>query len=444
MKRALATTFVLSLLAGCLGDLVKPAGRDGGPDDDGGAGDGGSPDAATPGEWPDDLAVRITTLVDKINDNERPDLVLLNDPDTPEDRGVLVLFDRPGGFFDAPDAFLSTQTVHPLVATTGDFLGGAPIDIMVVGQRDTDDAPFVIGFENNGDGTFTRRLLQALPGRAITAGSVESPTPAFAARTYIRDSSAAPPGLVFGDSQDALYLSVPEDWSVVRAGDEVSLDAAVSSETMNVAVPIPSMQADRNDLLVLDNQGAAWLSNTGIVEGGYQLEQNLNALWDNNNRAVFVFDFDADDILDFMTLDQMKLDVGHVKWSSSLELDVRHLTPSPSFGDSFGDALFAADIDGVSGMDLLVLDNVAASTTFGIHVARNVEDDADDPIAIVPRSGSIDVIATYTGHPTRLVAGDFDGDGTVEVWAFDSSLGFKRCLVARVHGADELALDPCD
>jgi len=155
-----AATFAALLLgaAGCLGDLVKPPGQDGGVDRDAGP----EPDAGGTGELPGDLAIRITTLVVDLNGNARPDLVLLNDPPTPADRGVLVYFDREQGFFGAPDAFLSTDDLHPLVATTGDFVGGAPLDLMVV-ANDEDATPYLFLFENGGQSSFSQAASQGRP-----------------------------------------------------------------------------------------------------------------------------------------------------------------------------------------------------------------------------------------------------------------------------------------
>ena len=444
MMRIATCTATLLLAAGCLGDLVKPPGQDGGASDgDGGGGrDASDPDASVPSGFDGDLAVRITTMVVDLNDNSYPDLVLLNDPSTAEDRGVLIYFDRQEDFFAAPDQFLAIESLHPLVATTGDFVGGAALDLMVVARSD-DDTPYVIVLENTGESSFMMAKMQGFPGRALTAGSVESPTPVFAARTFIQDSAAAVPGLVFGDSDLALYLA-PDDWQAVSASDDAVLDV-VGTTTMNVALPIPSGENDRNDLLVLDNQGGYWVKNDGSVNGGYQAGPSaLPGLWEDFNRAFFVFDREGDGIPDFFTLDRTDLRVGTVSFTApaDLEVDVRQLDPSPEFQDSFGDALFAVDVDGTGGVDLLILDEVEEEGQFGLLAARNLENAGAGIIS--PSSGRVDVDATHVGDPTRLVAGDFDHDGVVEVWVFDAALESKLCLVGEVYSADMYRFNECD
>ncbi len=434
---------MLLLGAGCLGDLDKPDAPDGGSIDGSPGGDGGGdPDAGDTVQLPGDVAIRITTLVADLNGNGAPDLVLLNDPQTVADRGVLVYFDRREDFFAAPDQFLPTDELHPLVAAVGDFVGGAALDLMVVANDDS-AAPYVFAFEGSGQSTFSQVVERGFPGRAVSAGSVGDETPVFATRAFVVGSHDQSPGLVFGDSDQALYVSVP-DWTMVTASDDVSID--VGTTTMNVALPIPSAEDDRNDLLVLDNQGGFWLTNNGSVSGGFQTGPASSALWENNNRAFFVFDIEGDGIPDFMTLDQMQLHVGALSWAADdLTVDVRLMDPAPSFGDSFGDSLFAADIDGEAGMDLLVLDDVKPGSPddehFGLHVARNIMNVDSDTISTA--SGDIDVESSFVGDPTRVVAGDFDRDGTVEVWVFDASLELLMCLVGESGAGDSYHFNEC-
>lgn len=444
MMRAATCAATLLLATGCLGDLVKPPGQDGGTTgrDGGAGGDASDPDAGTPSGFDGDLAVRITTMVVDLNDNSFPDLVLLNDPATAEDRGVLVYFDRQQDFFAAPDYFVPIESLHPLVATTGDFVGGAALDLMVIARSD-DDTPYIVLLENSGESTFSIAKMQGFPGRTLTAGSVASPTPVFAARTFIQDSADAAPGLVFGDSDLALYLA-PDDWQAVSASDDAVLDVS-GSATMNVALPVPSEENDRNDLLVLDNQGGYWVKNDGSAGGGYQAgPSELPGLWEDFNRAFFVFDREGDGIPDFFTLDRTDLRVGTVSFTApaDLEVDVRQLAPSPEFQDSFGDALFAIDVDGTGGVDLLILDEVEDEGQFELLAARNLENSGAGIIA--PSSGRVDVDATHVGDPTRLVAGDFDHDGVVEVWVFDAALESKLCLVGEVYSADMYRFNECD
>jgi hypothetical protein len=445
MLRAATYAALLLGAAGCLGDLVKPPGNDGGSiGGDGGPGRDADPDAGDPDGFDGDLAIRITTMVVDLNGNGFPDLVLLNDPPTPADRGVLVYFDREEGFFAAPDRFLPTDSLHPLVATTGDFVGGAPIDLMVIATSD-DDTPYVALFENSGASTFTETTIQGFPGRQLTAGSVTSPTPVFASRVFIRGSTEVVPGLVFGDSDLALYLT-PDDWSQVTAADELPLDVG-GTTTMNVALPLPSEEDDRNDLLVLDNQGGYWLENDGSEDGGYQAgPSELPGLWLDFNRAFFVFDLGIDAVPDFMTLDRMDLRVGSVSWTApeNLDVDVRQLDPAPDFVDDFGEALFAVDVDGTGGVDLLVLDLDLAGREgqFVLHAARNLENDGAG--TITTSSGRIDVDASHSGEPTRLVAGDFDHDGVVEVWLFDAALEGRLCLIGEVYSADNYRFNECE
>ena len=443
MMRAATYAALLLGAAGCLGDLVKPPGNDSGSiGGDGGSGRDGDPDAGDPDEFDGDLAIRITTMVVDLNGNGFPDLVLLNDPATPADRGVLVYFDREESFFAAPDRFLPTETLHPLVATTGDFAGGAALDLMVI-CSDEDDTPYVVLFENAGDSTFTTAAMQGFPGRQLSAGSVASPTPVFATRAFIRGSTDVVPGLVFGDSDLAVYLT-PDNWATVTASDDALLDVG-GSTTMNVALPIPSEEDDRNDLLVLDNQGGYWLQNDGSENGGYQAgPSELPGLWLDFNRAFFVFDFQGDDIPDFLTLDRMDLRIGAVSWTepASLDVDVRQLDPPPAFQDSYGDALFAADIDGINGMDVLILDEAEREEQFGLHAARNLLDGNEG--VIEPTSGRVDADTTHVGDPTRLVAGDFDHDGVVEVWVFDAALESRLCLIGEIYSADNYRFNECE
>lgn len=433
-----AATFAALLLgaAGCLGDLVKPPSQDGGGDRDAGP----EPDAGGTGELPEDLAIRITTLVVDLNGNARPDLVLLNDPPTPADRGVVVYLDREQGFFSAPDAFLSTDDLHPLVATTGDFVGGAPLDLMVVANGD-DGTPYLFVFENSGQSSFSQAASQGFPDRQVSAGSVDVPAPVFVTRAFIQGSTQAPPGVFFGDSDQAIYVTV-DDWTQLSATDDIDVD--VLTDTMNVALAVPSAELDRNDIVVLDNQGGYLLRNNGSPGGGFAEPTNGPGLWDDNQRAFFTFDFAADDAPDFITLDdQMDLRVGTVTWTApdTLDVDVKPLAPAPDFGDDVGDALFVTDIDGISGTDILVLDDVNGEEAFWLHAARNV---FVDESAAVPDSGRIDVDATHIGNPTRLVAGDFDDDGDVEVWVFDPSLDFKSCLVGEIYDSDHYRFNPCE
>lgn len=444
MIRTATCAAMMFCAAGCLGDLVKPPAQDGGTSDgDGGAGRDGAadPDAGDTVAFPGDLAIRITTLVVDLNDNGKPDLVLLNDPAATGDRGVLVFFDRSEGFFDAPDQYLPTNDLHPLVATTGDFVGGAALDLMVVANAD-DDTPYVVLFEGSGDSTFTQGPQQGFPGRTITAGTVVDSTPVFAARTFLRGSTDFAPALVLGDSDLALTVS-PDDWNAVSSTDDVLLD--VGTTTMNFAAGVPSAEPDREDLFVVDNEGGIWLENNGSTEGGYQAGPTDLPGWPEFNRAFFFFDFQVDGIPDFITLDRTFLDVGRLAWDGELTMDVDRLTPEPSFGDSFGDALFAADIDGIPGMDFLILDDVKPGSPddehFGVHAARNIEIDESGAF---PVSGRVDVDASHLGDPTRLVAGDFDGDGVVEVWVFDPSLTTRMCLVGEVYQTDHYRFNECD
>lgn len=444
MIRTETCAVMLLLAAGCLGDLVKPPGQDGGASGgDGGGRDGADgPDAGIPSGFDGDLAVRITTMVVDLNDNGFPDLVLLNDPATGEDRGILIYFDRQQDFFAAPDQFVPIDSLHPLVATTGDFIGGAAVDLMVVARSD-DDTPYIVLLENSGESELAIAKMQGFPGRTLTAGSVASPTPVFAARTFIQDSAAAVPGLVFGDSDLALYLA-PDDWQAVSASDDAMLDVS-GTTTMNVALPIPSAENDRNDLLVLDNQGGYWVKNDGSGSGGYQAgPSELPGLWEDFNRAFFVFDREGDGIPDFFTLDRTDLRVGLVSFTAPADLgvDVRQLDPAPAFQDSFGDALFAVDVDGTGGVDLLILDEVEEEGQFGLLAARNLENPGAGMIS--PSSGRVDVDATHVGDPTRLVAGDFDHDGVVEVWVFDAALASKLCLVGEVYDVDHYRFNECD
>jgi hypothetical protein len=431
--RGLSSTLVVLLLAGCLGDLTKPAGEDGGP---GGGGD-----------WPGDLDIRITTLVADLNGNASPDLVLLNDPATEEDRGLLVFFDRASGFFEAPDQFLSTDGLHPLVAATDDFSGGAALDLMVVARAE-DDSPYLIVFEGSGASSFAMVKTQGFPGSDLTAGSVSVPEPVFAARTYVLGSHDAPAGLVFGDLDDVFYVSIPSDrnWMMVTATDDVAIPSG--STTMNLALPILSAVDDRNDILLLDNQGAYRWQNDGADPAGFQAGSTFDGLWPDRRRAFFAFDIEADGIPDFMTLELDDLRVAHVSSSgAALDIDVRSVSASPVFGDGQGDALFAADVDGGGSIDLLLLDDVKPGSPnderFILMAARNLTDNADGT-TIDPESGRIDADDSWVGDPTRLVAGDFDVDGDVDVWVFDQTLGFKQCLEGEVFSGDMYRFKACD
>jgi len=212
---------------------------------------------------------------------------------------------------------------------------------------------------------------------------------------------------------------------------------------MNVALAVPSAEPDRNDIVVLDNQGGHLLRNNGSPGGGFAEPTSVPGLWDDNSRAFFTFDLARDDVPDFITLDQMDLQVGTVTWTAPdmLVVDVKPLTSAPDFGDDFGDALFVTDIDGLAGTDILVLDDVNGEEEFWLHMARNVYVDES---AAVPDSGRVDVDDTHIGNPTRLVAGDFDGNGDVEVWVFDPSLDFKSCLVGEIYDNDHYRFNPCE
>jgi len=430
MNRALVTCLAL-LLAGCLGDLVKPPGEDGGPG-------GGSADAAVP----TDIDIRLATLVVDLDLDDFPDLVLLNDAPIAGERGVRVYFDKESGFLDQPDQVLSTESLHPLVATTGDFVGGGLLDLMVV-ARDDDDVPYLVLFEQDSQRSFIRAASTGFPDLSIGGGSVSMPEPVFAARTYIRESMAAVPGLVFGDLDMAVTLSIT-DWSAVSAIDDRPL--ATGSSTMNLAIPVPSAQPDRNDLLVLDKQGGIWLKNAGATPGDFGDAVDFPQRWAAHPRTFFVFDVQGDETPDFMTLDGSDLHVVQVTWvTDELGLTVRLLDPSPALPDGRGDALFATDIDGNAAMDLLILDDVqppaADASHFGLLAAANVQTVDDGTIS--PANGRVDADRRHLGDPTRLVAGDFDRDGDVEVWVFDETLDFAMCLRPETYETDKIRFNEC-
>ncbi len=436
MKRALASCLVV-VLAGCLSNLDQPPGEDGGGP---GGGDGGSPDAIVP----TDTDIRITTLVTDLDLEVEafPDLVLLNDAPMPGERSVQVYFDTPSGFFGEPDQVLSTEMLHPLVAATGDFIGGALHDVMVI-ARDDDDVPYVILFEQDTARSFVRAASTSFPGRTIGGGTVSMPEPVFAAKTYIQESMEVNPGLVFGDLDMALSISIT-DWGTVSAADDRPL--VTGSSTMNLAIPVPSAQVDRNDLLVLDNQGGIWLKNDGGVPGDFGNPTDLTALWPDHQRAFFAFDVMGDDAPDFMTLDGADVSVGEVTWSGDvLDVTVRQMDQSPLLGDGRGDALFATDMDDIGGMDLLILDDIEppADDTehFQLLAARNIM--PIDTTTISPMSGMFDSDVSHAGSPTRLVAGDFNRDGDVEVWVFDQTLDFKMCLVGEIYQTNKMRFNEC-
>jgi hypothetical protein len=429
----IAPCAALLLAAGCLGDLVKPPGEDGGM----GGGDAMAPDAGGTVAWPGDLAIR-TSLVADLNNDAYPDLVLLNDPETADDRGVLVFFDRQDGFFAAPDQFLSTAPLHPLVVVTGDFVGGAPLDLVVVASN-ADDDPYVVVFEGSGESSFAPKAQQGFPELELTAGTVAAPTPVFAAPVYISDTTQL--GLVFGDSDLAVMIS-PDDWTNLTTSDDVTID--VGTSTMNAVAGAPSAQENRQDLFVVDNERGYWLQNDGSATGGFGATPTELSPWAApNQRAFFFFDLEQDFIPDLMTLDQSVLEVGLLSWGADeLSMNVYRLDPAPTLGDSYGEALFAADIDGIFGMDLLVLDDIDGDDHFGIDAARNIA--VVDADTMTPDTGRVDRDATHIGDPTRLVAGDFDRDGIVEVWVFDPSLALNMCLTGEIYDVDQFRFVACE
>jgi hypothetical protein len=154
----------------------------------------------------------------------------------------------------------------------------------------------------------------------------------------------------------------------------------------------------------------------------------------------------GDDAPDFMTLSGSDLRVVENSWADNLPTLVpRTMNPSPSLPDGSGDALFATDIDDTGVMDLLILDDVeppaSGSDHFRLLVAGNIA--PIDNSTTSPASGRIDVDSSHAGSPTRLVAGDFDGDGTVEVWVFDETLDLRMCLQAEIYQTDKIRFNEC-
>lgn len=428
---------LLLCAAGCLGDLVKPPGLDGGPGDGG----GGPPDArlADAGDtvaWPGDLAVRVTSLVRELNDNPYPDLVLLNDPATAADRGLLVLFDRQDGFFAAPDQFLSTGSLHPLVATAEDVVGDAAPDLIAICIDESMD-PYVQVFEGIAGSRFDdSRPPEGFPAFELSAGSVDSPTPVFAAAVRIRGNPRR--DLVFGDLDSAVAVA-PDDWDDLGSVEPFSVDVSTS---MNAAAAVPSAEAGREDLFLVDNDLAWWLANDGSEAGGFQSGPATFDAWDSFVRSFFFFDLQPDGVPDVMTLDRDILDVGVLSLDGDTPvMEDGLLDPAPVFADSYGEALFAIDMDGIAGMDLLILDWRAEDSHFGLHAARNVEIAGG---SVEPASRRIDLDESHVGEPTRMVAGDFDHDDTVEVWLFDAGLTAPLCLVGEIYDTDHLRFVECE
>ncbi len=387
--------------------------------------------------------IRYQLKVADLNDDDRDDLILLNSPGAGEPAAVWIVLGRSSGFLTIVDHELSIGDLEPVALAVGDFMDGASPDApdLAVLAREAAGGGTLIVYPGDGMGGFGAPLSKALPEFQVGGGTVEMPEPVFVTLAKIR--GMADQDVVIGDLDEVYYVA-PTEWTAGELATAPVTRVEYTGGTANEALAAHSETADRDDLLLVENQKVLWYRNTGSgLETMPVLDDDA---FDNGARTTRLFDLDEDDLPEIATTWSGGVtEVAFTSYDGSPAVRDLVLDPNFELPDAQGDDLWLGDLDGNGDPDLVVVDDIrmgANASMTSIQIAGNLTE--ADLMIVSTGSEYATRIFDATGA-RRLAVGDFDGDGRIEIRVFDVELSdySTRCFVTSPDGFAVFEIEDC-
>lgn len=420
MRNACALLGLLTV--GCLTTPPRP----------GGAGDGGSDgggknvDAGPLEPWPADLAFR-EYAVARIDDDNKDDLLVINNGDDPATRGVYVLLGRDDDMFGLGwNTFIATDPVRPMRVDARDVQGADGTDVLVVGRTDPAGELFLLVHDGAQAPSYPDSWARFLG----TDNANGTTNPYHVTGGDLDGDSLV--DIVAGNIFQPFHVEMTE-WSM--AGLEAArlypipprMGEGAWSDVITAGLHV--IDPSRSDLVFARQNGHSQ------IYGGDNVLEPPPTDFDFTNSGessvyVEIANLDADPRPEVVA-------------GSGTQIRTWFVEPiaSPDFDEPAGlpeiFEILVADLNRNGAPEIVTL---GRDPTPAMHVVRDVVVDRIMGTTIWPLESSV-LADCPTFTPTHLVYGDFDGDLLVEVLAIapDGEFVCRRLVVADASAE----LEPC-
>jgi hypothetical protein len=363
-------------------------------------------------------------LVADLNGDGLDDLLLPNLPEDPAQLGVFVILGRAEGFGATYDAYVPTKA-RPDGLSLAQVGGDGRADLLTVGAsggKSWLQAHLYTGAAGEifASSPLSRELTSA--GFVPDGGVFPSDLRPVLLRVsdYTGDGVA---DVVAADLYNAVLVT-PSAWTTPGVAQAAVGGVFGGGSGWDAIVGLYQVKSAKDDEYLLVQEQFGRLNYFAVDAGGLASTPTIVSLA-GNQKGVAAADVDADGVDDVVGFNGFDLSVVFVRPPGGEQL---FFAPAQELGapDEQLDDVVAKDLDKNGAVDVVLLDSAESVGAARSRVLLVRDLYVDGPVVRSPNSVT-SVELAFGFHPRQLAVGDFDGDGDVEVLAFDDD-GTWACL----------------